>query len=330
MPQAQSTYHAPWWLPTGHLQSIYAQLLPRPKLAYRRERLELADGDFIDLDWSEPYPAQSGDAQTYRAILVFFHGLEGSSNSQYCLYSMGESNRSGWLGVVAHFRGCSGEPNRLPRSYHSGDSEHADTVLREMRKRFPTHKIFAVGVSLGGNALTKWCGEQGDTAKEIIDGAASVCSPLDLGVSAVAILHFQNRIFNRYFMKSMGASFAKRMEMHPELREKEFLATPRDFPEFDEHYTAPMHGYTSAWDYYERASSRGFIAKIRIPFLLLNPANDPFVPAWLIPNENEVPENVTLEQPAEGGHVGFVTAPFPGKLDWLPKRLMAFFSAHVK
>ncbi len=243
---------------------------------------------------------------------------------------MGEANKSGWLGVVAHFRGCSGEPNRLSRSYHSGDSEHADNVLREIRQRYPKHRIFAVGVSLGGNALTKWCGEQGDAARDVIDAAASVCSPLDLGVSAVAILHFRNRIFNRYFMKSMGESFAKRMEMHPALRDKEFLVKPRDFPEFDEHYTAPMHGYTSAWDYYERASSRGLIAKIRVPFLLLNPANDPFVPAWLMPNESEVPGNVVLEQPAEGGHVGFVTAPFPGKLDWLPKRLVSFFAPYAK
>jgi uncharacterized protein len=105
MLQVQSSYRAPWWLPTGHLQSIYAQFLPRPRLAYRRERLELADGDFIDLDWSEPYPAQSGDAQSSRAILVFFHGLEGSSNSQDCFHAMGEANRSGWLGVVAYFRG---------------------------------------------------------------------------------------------------------------------------------------------------------------------------------------------------------------------------------
>jgi uncharacterized protein len=324
----ESSFQRPWWLPTGHLQSIYAQLLPRPKLTYRRERLELADGDFVDLDWSEPSTTNFDKSLFNRGLLVFFHGLEGSSNSQYCLNTMGEANRSGWLGVVAHFRGCSGEPNRLPRSYHSGDSEHVDIVLREIRKRFPEHRIFAVGVSLGGNALTKWCGEQGDAARDIVDAVASVCSPLDLGVSAVAILHFQNRIFNRYFMKSMGESFAKRMELHPELREKDFLKTPRDFPEFDEHYTAPMHGYTSAWDYYERASSRGFIAKIRVPFLLINPANDPFVPAWLLPNENEVPSNVTLEQPSDGGHVGFVTGPFPGRLDWLPKRLCAFFAQH--
>jgi uncharacterized protein len=325
MPRIDSTYRPPRWLPTGHLQSIYAQFLPRPKPVYRRERLELADGDFVDLDWSESVTPIETYAHKNRPVVVFFHGLEGSSNSQYCLHTMGEANKSGWLGVVAHFRGCSGEPNRLSRSYHSGDSEHADIVLREVRRRFPEHRIFAVGVSLGGNALTKWCGEQGERAKSIIDAAASVCSPLDLGVSAVAILHFQNRIFNRYFMKSMGASFAQRMELHPELREKDFLKTPRDFPEFDEHYTAPMHGYTSAWDYYERASSRGFIAKIRIPFLLLNPANDPFVPAWLMPNEDEMPENVTLEQPSAGGHVGFVTGPFPGKLDWLPKRLVEFF-----
>jgi uncharacterized protein len=336
MPRIESTYRRPWWLPTGHLQSIYAQFLPRPKFAYRRERFELADGDFIDLDWSDApvtASATSSSASTAAAgkptaaqpLLVFFHGLEGSSDSQYCRNTMVAINALGWTGVVAHFRGCSGEPNRLSRSYHSGDSEHCDIVLRDMRQRFPARIIYAVGVSLGGNALTKWCGEQNDAAKQIVNAAASVSNPLDLGISAEAILHLENRFFNRYFMKAMGESFAKRMEMHPELRTKKFLVSPKNFPQFDEHYTAPMHGYTSAWDYYHRGSSRGFVPKIRIPFLLLNATNDPFVPKSLFPNEREVPDNVTLEQPRDGGHVGFVTGRLPGKLDWLPQRLISFF-----
>jgi len=321
MPRIDSTYHCPWWLPTGHLQSIYAQSLPRSKIGYRRERLELADGDFIDLDWADGRAAEG-------PLLVFFHGLEGSSDSQYCRTTMAAANGRGWTGMVAHFRGCSGEPNRLPRSYHSGDSEHCDIVLREVRSRFPARTVFAVGVSLGGNALTKWCGEQGESAKEFVSAAASVSNPLDLGISAEAILHFKNWIFNSYFMNAMGESYSRRMEQHPHLREKGFLTKPRNFPQFDEHYTAPMHGYTSSWDYYYRASSRGFIAKVRIPFLLLNAMNDPFVPASLFPNVAEMPDNITLEQPIDGGHVGFVTGPFPGKLTWLPERLCEFFEPH--
>lgn len=322
MPRIESTYQRPWWLPTGHLQSIYAQYLPRARVAYRRERLELDDGDFVDLDWADATDAA-------QPLLVFFHGLEGSSDSQYCRNTMAEANSRGWTGMVAHFRGCSGEPNRLPRSYHSGDSEHCDIVLREMRKRFPERTIFAVGVSLGGNALTKWCGEQGEMAKDAIAAAASVSNPLDLGISAEAILHTHNWVFNTYFMRAMGESYAKRMEQHPHLREKGFLAKPKSFPQFDEHYTAPTHGYSSAWDYYHRASSRGFIPNIRLPFLLLNAMNDPFVPASLFPNEWEVPDNVVLEQPTDGGHVGFVTGPFPGRLDWLPKRLCEFFMSNL-
>lgn len=318
MPRIVSTYKRPWWLPSGHLQSIYAQWLRRPKIDYRRERLELADGDFIDLDWADA-------VDDTHALLVFFHGLEGSSNSQYCLNTMAAANARGWTGVVAHFRGCSGELNRLPRSYHSGDSEHCDVVLRELRARFPSRAIYAVGVSLGGNALTKWCGELGAAAGKTINAAASVSNPLDLGISAEAILHGHNWVFNRYFMRAMGASFEARMELHPHLREKSFLTRPKSFPEFDEHYTAPTHGYTSAWDYYHRASSRGFIANIRVPFLLLNAMNDPFVPASLFPNDSEVPDNVTLEQPTDGGHVGFVSGPFPGRLGWLPERLCHYF-----
>jgi len=319
MPRIVSTYQRPWWLPTGHLQSVWAQYLARAKIAYRRERLELPDGDFIDLDWADAASATG-------ALLVFFHGLEGSSDSQYCRNTMAAANARGWTGVVGHFRGCSGEPNRLPRSYHSGDSEHCDIVLRELRERFPKHTIYAAGVSLGGNALSKWCGEQGDAAASVISAAASVSNPLDLGISAEAILHSRNWIFNRYFMRAMGASYKTRMQQHPRLREKSFLTNPRNFPEFDEHYTAPAHGYSSAWDYYHRASSRGFIPKIRVPFLLLNAMNDPFVPSSLFPNEAEVPINVTLEQPTDGGHVGFVTGPFPGRLSWLSERLCTFFA----
>ena len=323
MPRIKSTYRSPWWLPTGHLQTIYSQWMPRPNIAYRRERLELEDGDFIDLDW-----ADAPDAE--QALLVFFHGLEGGSGSQYCLNTMASVSARGWTGMVAHFRGCSGEPNRLPRSYHSGDSEHCDIVLREMRERFPARKIFAAGVSLGGNALTKWCGEQGHAARTVISGAASVSNPLDLGISAEAILHGKNWIFNRYFMRAVGATYEARMEQHPKLREKAFLIKPKSFPEFDEHYTAPTHGYTSSWDYYHRASSRGFIAKISVPFLLINAMNDPFVPASLFPNGSEVPDNVTLEQPTDGGHVGFVTGSFPGRLNWLPERLCEFFALAIK
>ena len=326
MPRIESTYLRPWWLPTGHLQTLYAQWLARPKIAYRRERLELDDGDYIDLDWADAASANADGAP----LLVFFHGLEGGSQSQYCRTTMAAANTRGWIGVVAHFRGCSGEPNRLPRSYHSGDSEHCQIVLSELRSRFPGRTIFAVGVSLGGNALSKWCGEQGDAANAVIAAAASVSNPLDLGISAEAILHGKNLMFNRYFMKAVGASYEARMEQHPYLREKAFLTNPKSFPQFDEHYTAPAHGYTSAWDYYHRASSRGFIAKIRVPFLLLNAMNDPFVPASLFPNVSEVPDNITLEQPTDGGHVGFVSGPLPGRLDWLPERLCEFFAAATK
>lgn len=322
MPTVDSSYRRPWWLPTGHLQSIYAQLLPRPSLPYRRERLELPDGDFVDLDWCDA----DGDGPT----LVFFHGLEGSSQSQYCLHTMRAAQRRGWSGVVAHFRGCSGEPNRLLRSYHSGDSEHCSLVLGALRARFPRRTLFAVGVSLGGNALTKWCGERGRAAGEYVAAAASVSSPLDLGVAAEAILHARNRVFNRYFMRAMGANFARRLELHPSLADRSELKRPRDFPHFDELYTAPVHGYTSAWDYYRRASSRSHLADIRVPFLLLNAANDPFVPAWLFPKPREVSDWVYLEQPEDGGHVGFVTGPFPGRLDWLPERLCRFFQSTLQ
>lgn len=329
MPQIETEYTRPWWLPNGHLQSIWAYWLPRRKIAYRRERVELPDGDFVDFDWAEPSNTVRGEVVVpqldNKPILCLFHGLEGNSNSHYALNTMHAANTRGWTGVVAHFRGCSGEPNRLARSYHSGDSEHVDHCLRFIKTRFPNRALFAAGISLGGNALSVWCGEEGDGAKDIVVAAASASSPLDLGISAEAILHGRNWLFNKYFMTSMGESYAKRMELHPELRENAFLTKPKNFPQFDEHYTAPMHGYTSAWDYYYRASSRGFIAKIRVPFLLLNAKNDPFVPASLFPLAHEVPGNITLEQPTDGGHVGFVSGRFPGHMDWLSERFCEYF-----
>ena len=204
--------------------------------------------------------------------------------------------------MVAHFRGCSASPPPAPL-VSPGDSEHCDIVLREMRKRFPERTIFAVGVSLGGNALTKRCGEQGGRCHR---GGS-------IGIEPARPWHLGGRLFCtpttgvQHLLCGRWVSYAKRMEQHPHLREKGFLAKPKSFPQFDEHYTAPTHGYSSAWDYYHRASSRGFIPNIRLPFLLLNAMNDPFVPASLFPKRMGSTDNVVLEQPTDGGHVGFVT-----------------------
>ena len=171
-------YRAPWWLPGGHLQTIYAHFLnSAPGLCFRRERWQTPDNDFIDLDWLD-------SRDNSASLLVLFHGLEGCSSSHYATSLMNHARRRRWRGVISHFRGCSGEHNRLVRAYHSGDSSEIDWILRRLKENHPKAKIYAVGVSLGGNVLLKWLGEQGDRAPEIVEKAAAVSAPIDLAAAA--------------------------------------------------------------------------------------------------------------------------------------------------
>src|SRR5476649_78778 len=178
-----SSYRAPAWLPGGHLQTLYASLIaPRPRVAFYRQRWDTPDGDFIDLDWTQIQDSGTGiqDQVDMNPLVVLFHGLEGGSRSQYAAALMAATRDRGWRGVVVHFRGCSGELNRLPRAYHSGDSGEIDWILRRLKQGNATARIFAAGVSLGGNALLKWLGEQRDAANAIVDAAAAISAPVDL------------------------------------------------------------------------------------------------------------------------------------------------------
>src|SRR5512134_361226 len=197
---SSTSYSAPWWLPGGNAQTVYAALAaPRPRVAYRRERWDTPDGDFIDLDWIDPpslvtHHSSLGDPP----LVVLFHGLEGSSRSHYALALMAEVRDRGWRGVVVHFRGCGGELNRLPRAYHSGDSAEVDWILRRLRPRNP--RLYAVGVSLGGNALLKWLGETGASAAAVLDAAAAVSAPVDLMAAGDALDRGFNLVYVRHFL----------------------------------------------------------------------------------------------------------------------------------
>jgi predicted alpha/beta-fold hydrolase len=318
---ASPTYRAPGWLPGGHAQTIYPLarrgLLPR----YRRERWDTPDGDFIDLDWL----ASPADADA--PLVVLFHGLEGSSASHYARALMRALAHRGWAGVVPHFRGCSGEPNRLPRAYHSGDSAEIDWILRRLRTRFPRRTIHASGVSLGGNALLKWLGEQEAAARDVVQAAAAVCAPVDLTAAGHALEQGFNLVYARRFLVTLKRNAAAKLARHPGLFDARRMRAAGSLREFDDAVTAPLHGFRDVGDYWRRASAKPWLPGVRVPTLMLNALNDPFLPAAALPSRAQASPAITLEYPAQGGHVGFVMGPFPGRIDWLPQRLLAFFAA---
>jgi predicted alpha/beta-fold hydrolase len=331
MPAAESQdpatqYRAPRWLPGGHAQTIHASVWAlRPAVTYWRERWETPDFDFIDLDWVDnPHQELALDQPDDTPLVVLFHGLEGSSDSHYARGLMHAVNARGWHGVVVHFRGCSGEVNRLPRAYHSGDSAEIDWILRRLRST-RSSAIYVAGVSLGGNALLKWLGEQGDDALAVVTRAAAVSAPVDLAAAGVALAHGFNLIYTRNFLFTLKARTLAKMKRYPALCDKRGMQAARTLRVFDDLVTAPLHGFDGVDDYYARASSKPFLKTIAAPTLVLNARNDPFLPARFLPTPNEVSPAVELETPASGGHVGFITGKFPGNIDWLSQRLLRFF-----
>jgi predicted alpha/beta-fold hydrolase len=321
MPLLTSSYRAPRWLPGGHVQTIWAaRMVPLPQVAYRRERWNTPDGDFIDVDFAQPEPDEAA-----APLLVLFHGLEGDSRSHYARSVMRHFADRGWRSVVVHFRGCSGEPNQLLRAYHSGDSDEIDWVLRAMRGRWPAARLHAVGISLGGNVLAKWLGERREEAS-FVTAAGSIGSPLDLVAGGHAIGRGFNKLYTRMFLATLKEKARYKAERFAYAVDPEALRCARDLYEFDNLYTAPVHGFRDTLDYWTRASAKPLLGDVRVPLLVLNARNDPFVPAASLPTVAEVSRHVELEQPEEGGHIGFASGRFPGRLDFLPQRLFRFFS----
>ncbi|GGE61531.1 YheT family hydrolase [Massilia psychrophila] len=312
------SYRAPAWLPGGHLQTIYPALALRaPNVAYRRERWDTPDGDFVDVDFV--------DGEPDKPLVVLFHGLEGSSQSHYAKAMMAEVAARGWSGAVPHFRGCSGEANRAPRFYHSGDANEVDWILRRLRPR-AGGKLYATGVSLGGNALLRWLGESQHQA-ELVDGACAVSAPLDLARGGAALSIGANRIYTRMFLRTLIPKSLAKLAHYPGLFDRDALLAARDLYAFDNVVTAPLHGYRDTDDYWNRASAMHVLNDITVPTLVLNARNDPFLPGIYLPTG--AAPNVLLEFPEQGGHVGFANAPLPGRLDWLPRRLCHFLEGEA-
>ena len=286
----------------------------------RRERFELADGDFVDLDWS---PRRSGP------VVLILHGLEGCSGSSYARGLLAAVHRAGWRGAVVHFRGCSGEPNRLDRTYHSGDTGDIAVVVDRLLARDSAVPILAVGYSLGGNVLLKWLGEL--RAETPLQAAVAVSVPFALDIAAARLECGLSRLYQAYLLRFMRRKIRNKFARHPvppvDLRNSRGWRTMRAF---DDAVTAPLHGFLDAEDYYRRASSRDYLATIATPTLILQALDDPFMGAAVIPHPRQLSPSITLELSDHGGHVGFIGGRSRGEADyWLDRRIPDFLRRFV-
>jgi predicted alpha/beta-fold hydrolase len=316
---------APLWLPGGHTQTIWSALYARrrngPEYPLLRERWTSPDGDFVDVD-------KQAASQSDRPLLVLFHGLEGSSASHYAQAFADWAAEQDLNLALPHFRGCSGELNLAPRAYHSGDHEEIDWLLKRLRVEHRAsggQTLVAAGVSLGGNALMRWAGEHGHQAALQADAVASICSPLDLMQSGLAIGRGLNRlIYTPWFLRSMKPKAMAKWAQHPGLFNRDALLAAKNLYDFDNVFTAPLHGFKDTEDYWTRASAKTLMGEIRLPALALNALNDPFVPNTSLPGPGDVSSRVSLCQPAQGGHVGFAQGRWPAHVQAMPNAVGAW------
>ena len=321
---AAAAYRAPRWLRGAHAQTIWPALAaPRPQVRWARTRWTTPDGDFIDVDLSTP-----AQCAPQAPLLVLFHGLEGSSDSPYARAVAASALRRGWRTAVPHFRGCSGPLNLAPRAYHSGDSDEIDWILRRFAAEHPQAPLLAAGVSLGGNALLKWIGERGIDAG-FVRAAVAVSPPQDLAEGARALSRGFNRVYTRNFLRTLKRKSQGKLAQYPGLFDNDRMLAARDFFDFDDAVTAPMHGFADCHDYWARSSCRQFLGGIRIPTLVINALNDPFLPPSALARAQDVSRFVLLDYPREGGHVGFLGGAFPGRFAWLPDRMLGFLAEHL-
>jgi len=314
----ESDYQPPLFLFNGHLQMIWANLCRWvPKVAYQRERIDTPDGDFLDLDW-----ACIGSEK----LVLLSHGLEGHSQRPYALGMAGALKRQGWDVLAWNFRGCSGMPNRLPRFYHSGDSADLRGVMQHVLERRTYRVICLVGFSLGANLMLKYLGEGGEQLDERIKCGVAFSVPCHLSSSAAQLNAWENTLYLRRFMQQLRHKVKAKVRLRPGELDVEGLGALRTFHQFDDRYTAPLHGFKDADDYWHKSSSRSYLGAIKVPTLIVNARNDSFLAPECYPvEEAKGSEFVYLERPEQGGHVGF---PLMGEEYWSEQRVVEFFGVH--
>lgn len=317
-------YRPPWWYRGCHLQTLWGPLFrPIARPRFGRERIDTSDGDFLDLDWC----ASPG---AHAPLVVILHGLEGSSSSHYVAGLCAEAAARGLRAVVMHFRSCSGELNRAPRLYHSGETSDLDAVLARLIAREPSVRLGLVGVSLGGNVALKWLGERGDAVDERVVAAAAISTPFDLAVCATALDAGLCRVlYTASFLRTMKPKVAAKTHLYDGRIDLASVRRARTFAQYDRLVTAPIFGFADERDYWTQSSSRPFLPEIRRPALLINARNDPFVPVRALPAA-EVARSPWLEAAfvPEGGHVGFLEGP-RGRRSWAERTALDFLRRHL-
>ncbi|MBA4696039.1 MAG: hydrolase [Legionella sp.] len=321
----KSHFKPAWWLPNAHLQTIYSALMRRlPACIDLPERVELPDGDFIDLSWSVHGLKKDSP------IVILLHGLGGNIHSSYVGGFMRAFNACGWRAVLMHFRGASHEPNRLPRFYHSGDTQDLDYVLRLLNEREPHTKKAVIGVSLGGNVLLKWLGENRDTS--FIQAAVAVSVPFQLNLAADRVNRGFSRIYQRHLLRNLNILFNRKVRIGLDTGSALLNSAQKwkCFWTFDEFVTAPLNGFRHVHDYYRAASSRRYLRHIKTPTLIIHASDDPFMTPEIIPYEHELSSAITLELSETGGHVGFITGSLPGApVYWLDDRIPEYLESYL-
>lgn len=318
------TFRAAWWLRNCHLQTIAAKYLaPRRTLATESEMLALPDGDHIQLNWTEN-PEQVNN----KPIVIVLHGLEGNIHSHYAAGMLQALKQQGFIAVLMHFRGCNGMANRLPRAYHSGDTADLAYLVAQLQLRYPSRELAAIGFSLGGNVLVKYCGEQG--AQCALKAAVAVSAPLALAPSAQRINQGGSKVYQQYLLNRLKATMLRKLERHRDfplpVSSAQILAL-KTIRDFDDLLTAPLHGFQNADDYYLKSSGKAFLKQVRIPLLLVHAQDDPFLSPAVLPKADEIPPCVQLLVSRHGGHVGFVSGNTPFKAEyWLEQQLPPYLS----
>lgn len=320
-------YVPAWWLPEGHSQTLWRRLRPSPVIQQNRQRLELDDGDFLDLDWY----GQSKLNDKSKPIMLILHGLCGCSGSTYVQTLQATLESAGYCSVCLNFRGCSGEPNRSAKAYHSGIIEDLESVFKQLSQLHPQHQLSMTGFSLGANVLLKWLGEYG--GRDNLAKAVAVSTPFDLARCSNALQRGFSQFYGKYFLLKLVKDLRRKKQHFIESGNLEQLAIlealgpltgMKTLREFDDKVTAPLHGFGGAQDYYQQCSSLSVIPRIQTHTLLVQSLNDPLIPPKSLPLSAQLPDCVQIQQCDNGGHVGFVSS---SQKYWLEHRIVRFLDS---
>jgi predicted alpha/beta-fold hydrolase len=316
---SESSYRSPLFFSNPHVQTVFPSVFRKvPGVAYVRERVNTPDDDFVDVDLS---------LIGAKRVAIVLHGLEGNSERSYVLGIVKALNKGGWDAAALNFRGCSGEPNRQLRFYHSGDTGDLRTVAAHLEATRGYGTMALVGFSLGGNVVLKYLGELGEEAQSRIHGAVAMSVPCDLTSGSQELDKRSNTLYMKRFLKMLREKIRMKMLVKPGAINDDGYEQIKNFKDFDDRYTAPLFGFQNAYDYWEKASSKPFLPSIAVPTLLINAADDPFLAPPCYPNEEALANpNLFMEVPPHGGHVGFVTFNAGGEY-WSERRTVEFLNS---